>query len=170
MRRVRMHRIRIGVLCLMMVFLLGISWEATGLEKEAGKQETEEMCVPMGMIVLAPAESVEKKKTPVEFPHARHFVYECKACHHKWEGTTQINSCTTSDCHDLLKPPKAPTKYLAYTDTGIKYFKYAFHEKCVGCHKAIKSKRKEMEMSYVTLKEKLPKTGPTGCIECHPKK
>jgi hypothetical protein len=69
----------------------------------------------------------------------------------------------------LLKSPKKATKYLVYTDTGIKYYKYAYHKKCVGCHKEVKAKRKEMEMSYQVLKEKLPSSGPTGCIECHPK-
>jgi len=31
------------------------------------------------------------------------------------------------------------------------------------------AKKFEVEMSYRILKTELPKTGPTGCIECHPK-
>ncbi|MEA1949522.1 MAG: cytochrome c3 family protein [Thermodesulfobacteriota bacterium] len=71
-------------------------------------------------------------------------MYECRGCHHKWDGKTQIASCATSGCHDLFTSPKKPTKYLAYTNTGIKYLKYAFHQNCVGRHNAIKDKRKKM--------------------------
>lgn len=164
-----MNRLRIGVLCLMMVFIFGISMEVAGENKGDTEQALGDMCVPMGKIMLKPDASVKQKKSPVEFHHSKHFVYDCKTCHHKWEGNTKIVTCETSGCHDLLKSPKKPTKYLSYTDTGIKYYKYAFHQQCVGCHKEIKNKRKEMEMSYKTLTTVLPKTGPTGCIECHPK-
>jgi hypothetical protein len=164
-----MHRILIGVMCLMMIFIFGITLEVAGQDSGDNEQSLENMLVPMGVIVLKPDESVEQKKTPVEFYHSKHFVYDCKTCHHKWEGNTKIVNCSTSDCHDLLKSPKKPTKYLSYTDTGIKYYKYAFHQQCVGCHKEIKIKRKKMEMSYKTLEVQLPKTGPTGCKECHPK-
>ena len=168
-----MHRIQIGVLCLMMVFVLGISLEATGQDTDADEQKDEQkiedMSVPMGVIVLEPDESVEQKRSSVEFEHSLHFAFDCKTCHHKWEGKTPIPTCTTTDCHDVLKSPKTPTKYLVYTETGIKYYKYAYHKKCVGCHKDIKVKRKKMEMSYQVLKEKLPNSGPTGCVECHPK-
>ena len=163
-----MHKIRIGVLCLMMVLILGLSLEVTGQDVGDSEKGLEDMLVPMGIIVLEPDESVEQKKSAVEFHHSKHFIYDCKRCHHKWEGITQIVNCTTSNCHDLLESPKGPTKYLSYTDTGIKYYKYAFHQRCVGCHKEINIERKKMEMSYKTL-EKLPKTGPTGCNECHPK-
>jgi len=164
-----MHRIRIGVLCVMMVFVLGISLGIAAKDKDAAEQEIKDMCVPMGVIVLQPDESIEAKKSSVDFDHAKHFIYECKACHHKWEGKKQIANCSTSDCHDVLKSPKKATKYLQYTETGIKYYKYAYHQRCVGCHKDVKVKRKEMEMSYQTLEAKLPSPGPTGCVECHPK-
>ena len=168
-----MHRIRIGVLCLMMVFVLGISLEATGQDTDADEQKDEQkiedMSVPMGVIVLEPDASIEQKKSAVGFPHSKHFVFDCRRCHHKWEGNTKIANCTASKCHDQLKSPEKPTKYLSYTETGIKYYKYAYHQRCVGCHKERKIKRKNMEMSYKVLEAKLPKTGPTGCIECHPK-
>jgi hypothetical protein len=169
MKRIKMNKIRIGVLCLMMAFFLGLSWGTTRQDADAGIEKIEFMRVPMGVIVLQPEGTVEPERSPVEFHHSKHFIYECRTCHHKWDGKTQISSCTASGCHDLLESPKKPTKYLAYTETGIKYFKYAFHQSCVGCHKAIKAQRKEMEMSYRMLKTKLPNTGPTGCIECHPK-
>ena len=167
-----MHRIRIGILCLIMVFVLGISLEVAGQNSEYNYQNQEDMRVPMGVIILKPDASVEQKKSPVEFNHSKHFIYDCRTCHHKWEGNAKITNCTTSNCHDLLKSPGKPTKYLVYTDTGIKYYKYAFHQSCIGCHKEIKIKRNKMEMSLMTPKTdeaKLPKTGPTGCIECHPK-
>ena len=169
LKRIKMNKIRIGVLCLIMAFILGVSLQATGQDTDTGEENLEVMRVPMGVIVLQPEETVEQKKSPVEFHHSKHFIYECRACHHKWDGKTQITNCTTSGCHDLLESPKKPTKYLAYTDEGIKYFKYAFHQKCVGCHNAINAKRKKMEMSYQTLNAKLPNSGPTGCVECHPK-
>jgi hypothetical protein len=132
----------------MMVFVFGISIDVSGQENEASEPTLEDMSVPMGIIVLEPDESVEQKRTPVEFHHSKHFTFDCKKCHHKWEGKTHV---------------------LSYTETGIKYYKYAYHQMCVGCHKEIKIKRKAMEMSYTVLKDKLPKTGPTGCVECHPK-
>jgi hypothetical protein len=164
-----MNRLRIGVLCLMMVFIFGISMEVAGQNKGESEQALEDMCIPMGKILLKPDALVKQKRSQVEFDHSKHLVNDCKACHHTWEGNAKIVTCATSGCHDLLKSPRKPTKYLSYTDTGIKYYKYAFHQQCVGCHKEIKIKRKEMEMSYRILTTVLPKTGPTGCIECHPK-
>jgi len=152
-----------------MVLFLGLSLAVAEKNTDTAKKDLKEMCVPLGILTLKPDASVEKKKTDVEFDHSKHFIYDCKACHHKWEGNKQITNCTTSDCHDLFKSPPKPTKYLAYTEAGIKYYKYAFHQKCVGCHKEIKEKRKKMEMSYQVLQAKLPRTGPTGCKECHPK-
>ena len=164
-----MYRRRIGMLFLVVVFVFGISFGLAAQDKKADDQATEDMIVPMGIIVLEPDASITPKKAPVEFHHSKHFIYDCKTCHHKWQGTAHVVGCTASSCHDVLQSPKKPTKYLAYTETGIKYYKYAFHQKCVGCHKEIKGKRKKMEMAKTALKDQLPKTGPTGCIECHPK-
>ena len=164
-----MHRIRISVLCMIMVFVFGTSLEVAGQNEGYSEQNKEVMLVPMGVIVLKPDASVDQKKSPVEFNHSKHFLYDCRTCHHKWEGNDKITNCTTSNCHDLLSSPEKSTKYLNYTDPGIKYYKYAFHQSCIGCHKQIKIKRKKMEMSFATREAKLPKTGPTACIECHPK-
>ena len=164
-----MHRTRIGILCMIMIFVFGTSLKVAGQNPVNIEQNQDVMVVPMGVVILEPDASVEQKKSPVEFNHSKHFIYDCRTCHHKWEGNAKIANCTTSNCHDLLNSPENPTKYLAYTDTGIKYYKYAFHESCIGCHKEIKIKRKKMEMSFKTHEAKLPKTGPTACIECHPK-
>jgi len=163
-----MHRIHIGVMCLLMVLILGVSLEATGQDADAGEQKIQDMSVPMGVIVLKPDESVEQQKSAVEFNHPQHFIYDCKTCHHKWEGSAKVANCTTSKCHDLLKAPKKPTKYLAYTEKGIKYYKYAYHQTCIGCHKEIKVEQEKMEMLNKAT-EKKKKIVPTSCTECHPK-
>lgn len=163
-----MLRIRVAVLCLVIVFVFGMALNVAGQNKSDSQEAVEDMLVPMGVIVLEPDPSVEQKRSPVEFNHAKHFKYDCRTCHHKWEGNAKITNCTTSNCHDLLKAPKKPTKYLAYTEEGIKYYKYAYHQTCIGCHKEIKVKQKKMEMS-LTAKEKATQKVPTSCNECHPK-
>jgi len=168
MRRKRMYRIRVAVLCLVFVFVFGMALNVAGQNKNDTKEAVEDMVVPMGIIVIKPDPSVEPKRAPVEFNHAKHFTYDCRTCHHKWEGNTKISNCTTSNCHDLLKAPKKPTRYLAYTKDGIKYYKYAYHKNCIGCHKEIKVKQKNMEMLSKTP-EKEKKVVPTSCSECHPK-
>ena len=164
-----MYRIQAGILCLVMVLVFGLALNVAGQDKSESKAVVEDMCVPMGIIELKPGPSVEQKKSSVEFNHGKHFNYDCRRCHHKWEANTKIANCTTSDCHDLLKAPKRPTKYLVYTEEGIKYYKYAYHQNCIGCHKEIKVQRKKLESAYLAAKKDLPKTGPTGCKECHPK-
>jgi class III cytochrome C family protein len=123
------------------------------------------MCIPMGDILLGPPESVEAKKTAVTFPHARHFGFECKSCHHQWTGTAQIQNCMASGCHDLKTSPKKTDVELPVS----KYYKAAFHDLCIGCHKKIKMQNKKLEASPSILDKKLPKSGPTGCIKCHPR-
>jgi Class III cytochrome C family len=163
-----MYRIRVAVLCLAIVFVFGIAINATGLNEGDGEAIADEMIVPMGVIVLKPDPSVKQKKAPVEFNHGKHFKYDCRSCHHRWEGNTKITNCTTSNCHDLLNAPKKPTRYLAYTENGIKYYKYAFHQNCIGCHKKIKAEQKKMEMLHKASEENKI-TVPTSCNECHPK-
>ncbi|MEJ2730663.1 MAG: cytochrome c3 family protein, partial [Deltaproteobacteria bacterium] len=50
----------------------------------------------------------------------------------------------------------------------IMYYKRAYHKQCIGCHLELKRANLALENSSKILKEKLPPTGPTGCIECHP--
>ena len=164
-----MYRIQVGILCLVMVFVFGLALNVAGQDESEPKAAVEDMCVPMGVIELNPDPSVEQKKSSVEFNHGKHFNYDCRRCHHKWEANTKIANCTTSACHDLLKAPKRPTKYLVYTEEGIKYYKYAYHQNCIGCHKEIKVQRKKLESVYLAAEKELPKTGPTSCKECHPK-
>ena len=160
-RGLRMYKIGIAILCVMMVVILGTTLKVSGQEAE------DVMLVPMGVIPIDPPEGVEAKKSPVDFPHSRHFITECRECHHKWTGQEIIKNCTTSGCHDLIETPAKPKKYLSYSDAAIKYFKYAYHQMCISCHKEIKMTNKAIEMSYKVVKDTLPAAGPSGCKECH---
>ena len=128
-----------------------------------------EMCVPMGEITLAPPDSVEAKRAPVAFNHSRHFVLACNNCHHAWEGTEPIVGCMTSGCHDLDVLPRKEDSKVIDKAQAYRYYKNAYHGQCIGCHKTMKMKNEEMAKTLASMDEKLPATGPTGCIECHPK-
>ena len=111
-----MQKIGILFLCLSMVFVLGSITIVVGQETE------EEMIVPMGNIVIGPPESVEPVRSPVDFPHSRHFAtVDCRACHHTWQGTEIIKSCTTSDCHDVAVSPTKSEKGSVNPDLAIRY-------------------------------------------------
>ena len=129
----------------------------------------DEMCVPLGEITLASL-AKDAKRSEVTFTHTNHFSYTCQECHHKWTGKEAIQSCTTSGCHDLDKAPVDENgKPVKDKVLKARYYKNAFHDSCIGCHKKIKVKNKAMEASKAALGQKLPPTGPTGCVECHPK-
>ena len=83
--------------------------------------------VPVGRLVLAPPVGVTPKRSAVAFPHSRHFGYTCKTCHHKWDGNSQVQSCTASKCHDQPSSPVKHKKALDYEPEAIRYYKYAFH-------------------------------------------
>jgi hypothetical protein len=128
----------------------------------------EEMCVPMGNITIEPPKSVEPKRTPVEFPHAKHFTYECRACHHTWEGDEAIVGCQTSGCHDVAELPKASAGGLADKDNVKLYYKNAYHSNCITCHKDIMLKNQKLERSIMSPPNKLAPNGPVTCSGCHP--
>ena len=158
-----MHKISFCVLGIIMGLVLGTAAIVSG-------QAEEEMCVPLGPIILEPLDSVEAKRTEVEFPHSQHMVaVDCKTCHHKWIGDETIQGCTASSCHDVAVSPTRSQKSRVEPDQAILYYKTAFHQMCIGCHKEMKQINKELEMSYKRLDKELPQTGPTGCIQCHPK-
>ncbi len=129
----------------------------------------DQMCVPMGDITLEPLTDAAKR-TQVSFPHAVHFGNACQVCHHKWDGRSKIKSCSTSECHDLAQAPKTKdNKPVKDRLVSIRYYKNAFHDMCISCHKEIKINNEVLEASKATLDEPLPATGPTGCTKCHPK-
>ena len=157
-----MYKISIGVFCLILALIFGNALVVSG------KSEDEEMCIPMGNIKLEPPDSVEAKRSAVDFPHSTHFVYSCQTCHHQWELDAPIESCTTSGCHDGVEAPTKVGKGVD-EDLAVSYYKTAYHKMCISCHKEIKSQNKKLEMSGQVLKEKLPNAGPTGCNDCHVK-
>ena len=125
--------------------------------------------VPVGRLALAPPVGVTPKRSAVSFPHSRHFGYTCKTCHHKWDGNSQVQSCTTSKCHDQLSLPVKSKKAMDYRPETIRYYKYAFHQQCISCHREIKTRNEKLERSRKRIKETLQWPGPTGCVDCHPR-
>jgi hypothetical protein len=134
----------------------------------AGESE-ESMCIPMGTIVITAPDGVEAKRAAVEFPHATHFSYTCNTCHHKWDRETPVLSCMTTDCHDATASPKKSEGRKVDPEMAVRYYKTAYHDACIGCHKDIKQKNKAIENSYRSASEPIQPSGPTGCTECHPK-
>ena len=120
----------------------------------------DELCIPLGNIELSAPQDVEAKRSAVDFPHSVHFSINCQDCHHTWEYGDDDMSCMTSGCHDESQAPKEGDK--------IAYFKEAYHKACIGCHKTIQKRNKDMELSKRSGGQ-LEKTGPTSCVACHPK-
>ena len=159
-----MQKIGLLCLCLSMVLVFG------SITMVVGQDTEDEMVVPMGIIEIGPPESVEPKRSPVDFPHSTHFAsVDCRTCHHKWQGSEIIKGCATTDCHDVTVSPTKSGKGGSNPDLAIRYYKTGYHQMCIGCHKEIKTQNKQLEASFKELKEKLPPSGPTGCIQCHPK-
>jgi hypothetical protein len=148
------------------VLLIGIVACASSVIAAEG---TEEMCVPMGTITLAPPASVEAKRSPVAFPHSTHFSLSCYDCHHTWKGVEPITGCRATGCHDLDTLPRKENSKTIDKDKAFRYYKNAYHGKCIGCHKEMKQKIEQMANTLAGVEGKLPTTGPTGCIGCHPK-
>ena len=119
------------------------------------------LCIPLGSIELSAPQGVQAKRSAVDFPHSLHFTINCKECHHTWEYGEDDMSCMTSGCHDQTRAPKEGAK--------TAYFKEAYHKGCIDCHKSLQKKNTELELSKRSVKGVLEKTGPTGCVECHPK-
>ena len=146
--------------------LLVVFWIVAAGLAPAGAED--EMCVPLGTITLEPPEGVQGQKSAVEFPHGQHFAYACQDCHHKWDKASAIVSCTTSGCHDLTAMPEKAQQGAA-AEPAMRYFKSAFHENCIGCHKKLKAQLDKAEVSLSAPKVSVSGNLPTGCIECHPR-
>lgn len=153
-----MRRVTIAILSIMIVAVFIVNGVTAG---------EEEMCIPMGTLLLEPPAGVEQKRASVEFPHSTHFTYNCKRCHHKWDTKGEIKGCMASGCHDQTTYTKKPLRKGTYTDAAMKYYKYAYHNNCRTCHVQLKTEKTNLTMSY-DEPEKLPENGPVGCVECHP--
>ena len=159
-----MQKIGILCLCLSMVLVFG------SITLVVGQDAEDEMVVPMGIIVIEAPESVEPKRSPVDFPHSTHFAsVDCRTCHHTWQGTAIIKGCATTDCHDVTVSPTKSGEGASNPDLAIRYYKTAYHQMCIGCHKEIKLQNKQLETSFKELKETMTIPGPTSCVQCHPK-
>jgi len=145
-----MNRVLVVLLSLMLASVVCVS-----------SSFADELCIPMGTIELSAPEGVEAKRSAVDFPHPEHFKINCNQCHHTWEYGIEIKSCMTSGCHDQNKVPEKGDKIL--------YYKEAYHKACIGCHKTIQKKNKDLELSKGSMKGQHEKTGPTSCVACHPK-
>ncbi len=155
---------RFKVFCLLMAVALGSAIAVAGEHKKADEQQGGTLCIPTGTFVPKIPASVEMEYPPVEFPHSVHFSVSCKDCHHKYTGSNEIKSCITSGCHDLATAPENPLAGGKYTKEAMKYYKYAYHEMCRPCHKELK--KENVDISSL---DDAKATGPTGCVECHPK-
>ena len=144
---------------------------AGGLAAVAEEKEVtmDAIFVPVGRLALAPPVGVTAKRSAVAFPHSQHFDYHCKTCHHKWDGNSQVQSCTASKCHDQLSLPVKSKKARANSLEAIRYFKYAFHQQCISCHREIRIHNKKLEQSRKKIKAPLQRPGPTSCVGCHPR-
>jgi hypothetical protein len=130
----------------------------------AASEYEETLCIPLGTLTLGPPEGVEPKRAAVDFPHSLHFEYSCMECHHMWEGDEEILSCSTSGCHDLVEAPDPSEQ-----DERMLYYKAAYHKLCIGCHKEIKSRNRQVAQYNQSSDARIMPTGPTGCVQCHPK-
>ena len=157
------------VLLIGMITCASLGVAIAGEAEEAVAENAEEMIVPMGIITLKAPDAVETKRAAVEFPHSQHMTLACNNCHHTWDGTEPIVGCLTSGCHDLDALPKKEDGKSVDKDNAFRYYKNAFHGQCIGCHKTMKVKIQKMSGALASIDGKVPTTGPTGCIECHPK-
>lgn len=123
--------------------------------------------VPVGTLVLNPPSGIIAVRSPVAFPHSLHFTYACNQCHHKWDGLTPVKTCMAAGCHDAIDPPKKSEKALEYDLEAMPYFKYAYHKRCIGCHKDIRVVNQAREQNIMGTGGKISDLGPVGCVGCH---
>ena len=157
-----MRNVRLAGL-LLIVFVFGLTWAVSG------KEAVDEICIPMEPFLLEPSEGATEKYPPVEFPHSRHFDFSCKMCHHEWDYETPVSTCAASECHDLLEPPKKADKENADNYFPSRYYKDAFHNTCMVCHKIITLKNIETEnkLRFTDKNTVIMNVGPLTCKGCH---
>ena len=155
-------RKRLGLLAAASMIVVGLVWGPVSAAKD------NEMCVPMGNIILEPL-TAEAKRASVTFPHAAHFGYSCQECHHTWDKVSPIGSCSAAGCHDVAEAPVDDAGQPSNDrQLQIRYHKNAFHDSCIGCHLEIKRENEKLMSSRRPDAERVAPTGPTGCVQCHP--
>ncbi len=139
---------------MMLIMFYGLTGTLAGAGLDA-------VYLPVGTLTIAAPRGVVAKRAPVAFPHSNHFGYTCKTCHHGWDGFAPVKGCAASGCHDMLK--------VTASKPDVRYFKTAYHQKCIACHKHLTRERQNMEFSKKVLSQPLPQTGPSSCVGCHPR-
>ncbi len=140
-----------------------------GAPRAIAGEELDAIHLPVGSLTIAAPRGVEPRRSSVAFPHSLHFDHACKTCHHKWNGYTPVSGCAATGCHDLTGSQKDNKSKEASSAAEARYFKEAYHKLCLACHGRLKSQRKKMEQSRTALTKPAPRTGPTGCVQCHPR-
>lgn len=160
---------KLFIVCIATFFMLVGTLMASGpWIEEIDEEDT--LSIPVGLLSLGAPDGVEQQRASVDFPHSRHMTYNCTECHHTWEYHAILDSCTASGCHDLTEPPENAIKDGAYTEEGIRYYKYAYHVKCRDCHRDINAQnRAKLKTTNISGDNQPMRSGPVGCIECHPK-
>ena len=155
------------ILCVATFLVMGGTLMAASPWVE-GIDEEGELTIPMGNLATSVPDGVEPTLPDSLFPHNRHMTYSCDTCHHKWDYTEFVNSCTTSGCHDLGEAPEKSIEDGKYTDEGIRYFKHAYHEMCRGCHRDINAENRALnKKGALTGQMELKRNGPVSCKGCH---
>ena len=127
----------------------------------------ESLSIPLGDMTLQAPEEVYAKRGDVQFPHGLHFQFACQACHHEWDGESEVETCTS--CHDEVEP--SGSRNIKDPD-NVMYYLAAYHNICLDCHRATEKERKDViraaaKEKRVVKEENLPKAGPVGCNGCH---
>lgn len=125
--------------------------------------------IPIRTIFIGPPGNTIPRKPLANFPHPVHFNYSCKTCHHTWDGYKRIRSCTASGCHGAIKVPGEDTAPGGELTSNIRNYKVAYHNMCLGCHRRIKVKNKQLAASRSIIGESVAAFGPTNCRGCHQK-
>ena len=155
------------VLCLATFLVMGGTLMASGPWVE-GIDEEGELTIPMGNLSVSAPEDAELTLPDSLFPHSRHMTFACATCHHKWDYTEDLQSCTASGCHDLGKQPEKSVEDGQYTEESIRYYKYAYHQMCRGCHRDINAQNREINKELLAGGNmELKRNGPVSCKGCH---
>jgi hypothetical protein len=159
---------KLFIVCIASFFMLvGTLMAAGPWIEEIDEEDT--LCIPVGMLSIGAPDGVEQEKASVDFPHSRHMTYSCDTCHHTWQYHAILDTCTASGCHDLTTPPENAIKNGQYTEEGIRYYKYAYHVKCRDCHREINAQnRAKFKTTNISGDVEPMRSGPVGCVECHP--
>lgn len=127
--------------------------------KHFSGEESEEgsFSLPLGTLVLTAPEEADVKRASVNFPHGLHFDQNCGVCHHEWDGESEVQSCSASDCHDQVEPDESTRDI--NDPVNVQYFLTAYHKACYGCHLDLNKQAKVSGSD-----ENIP---PVLCNDCH---